>query len=162
YPIEQALDPERYRLVGTWLGRLILPPLDQRAVVNGVLFEVYHTDADHTNLVGQVVYLRWEAEGEAQKAYVSAIRDVQFNAAAKKSVMAGNIHPTRLDGWPLATPLESLAGARSNDDVVVRLDGEVMVGVADNGTTVLSIGRAPVQISGRYYGLVKIIGPTKA
>ena len=67
------------------------------------------------------------------------------------------MQPVRVDHWQLVDPLESLAGARPLDDVVVALRGSVAVrGEPDPA---LEIVRQPVQISGRYRGLVRFDGP---
>jgi predicted Abi (CAAX) family protease len=53
--------------------------------------------------------------------------------------------------------LQSLAGARPQDDVTVRLVNAELATV--DGQPVLQTGLEPVQITGREYGLVKILGP---
>jgi predicted Abi (CAAX) family protease len=73
----------------------------------------------------------------------------------------GLVHPRRLRGWRLVTPLESLAGARPHDDVMVMLNDPIQVIEPQaNGEPVsLIISREPVQITGRYYGLVTFLEP---
>lgn len=58
YPIEQSLTTN-YLPVSNWLGRLILPQVEERSQVRGVYFEVHHAPHHHRNLIGQTVSLRW-------------------------------------------------------------------------------------------------------
>ena len=164
YPLDQPVSPELYRPLATWLGRLILPAPEQRETVKGVLFELHHAGAAYQHLVGQVVYLRWRDLPEIMSRVWSAARDVYLSEAVQQSLAAGLVHPTRLDRWRLVTSLESLAGARPYDDVIVMLREPVQVvespGAAEPPS--LYIGREPVQITGRYYALVKFLEPVQA
>ncbi|WNZ22035.1 CAAX protease [Leptolyngbya sp. NK1-12] len=156
YPLEQTVDPNWYHPIGTWMGRLILPQLHERQAIRGVLFEVHHADRGYEHLVGQIVKLRW-IDTPLIKSFVQAARhDVHFSAAADySSEYGGLVHPERLNHWRQVGPLESLAGAHPTDDLIVMLDGEVQV--EDN--TTLRIVNQPVQITGRYYGLVRFLQP---
>lgn len=164
YPIEQSVSAELYRPITTWLGRLILPTPEQRRKVQGCLFEVYHADQIHPDLVGQVVNLRWSNEPEVQKRVWAITKDLFFSEQAKESKREGLIHPDRLNRWYLVNPLESLAGSRPYDDVVVALPGPVVVegGQAPGQEASLYIRREPIQVSGRFYALVKFLGPVQA
>ncbi len=154
YPLNQSVNSKLYRPISLWMGRLILPKLEQRRQIKGVLFEVHHTAPAHQHLVGQIVNLRWSDESEVQ-AYVRAVtKDLHFSEDAEYSRMQGVIHPHRLDHWQQVDPLESLAGSRPNDDVIVMLRDPVVV-----EESTLFISREPVQITGRFYGLVKILQP---
>ena len=159
YPYNQSVDPELYRPVACWMGRLILPPFEQRRLIKGVLFEVHHTDPANRHLVGQVVNLRWSDDPKVQ-AYVRTVtKDLHFSEEAKYSLRQGIIHPNRLDRWQQVDPLESLAGARPNDDVIVMLRDPVAVENRNTGEDrpTLIISHEPVQITGRFYGLVRIL-----
>ncbi len=157
YPLDARVDAERFAPVGEWMGRLILPAREERAQVGGAWFEVHHADAAHAALVGKIVKLRW-ADTPRVRAFVRAVtRDVHFSAQAEyTSRYGGLIQPVRLNHRQLVDPLESLAGARPLDDMLVMLAGPVAV---DAQGEVVSISREPVQISGRYYGLVRFIEP---
>jgi predicted Abi (CAAX) family protease len=163
YPLDQGCDPDLYRPIATWMGRLILPSLEQRRQIKGVLFEVHHADPEHQHLVGKIVKLRWSNERQVQ-AFVRPVRkDLHFSEEAEFSQRQGYVHPYRLNHWQQVDPLESLAGARANDDVIVMLREPVEVKLVKENknsskvTETLYISREPVQISGRYYGLVKIL-----
>ncbi|MGB9633386.1 MAG: hypothetical protein ACPL8I_08660, partial [Chloroflexaceae bacterium] len=52
YPIAQSLDPAHYRPVGAWMGRLILPAIQERALVLGAWLEVRHAPEAHRALAG--------------------------------------------------------------------------------------------------------------
>ncbi|MGF1588155.1 MAG: Yip1 family protein [Pleurocapsa sp.] len=179
YPIHQSVSPEYYRAIAPWMGRLILPAKDQRQVVRGVLLEVHHAPADFQHLVGKVVVLRWSDEPHV-RSYIHAVtKDVHFSAQAEYSSQKGIVHPTRINHWRLVGPLESLAGSHPYDDVIVMLQPEPVVvqpegNVSDSlhqalqlnksspseiPNDILYISREPVQITGRYYGLVKFIQP---
>lgn len=155
YPLNQTVDLNWYRPIGRWMGRLILPQLHERQSIRGVLFEVHHADRGYDHLVGQTVKLRW-VNTPLIKSFVQAVtRDVHFSAAAESSSECGGlIHPERLNHWRQVGPLESLAGSHPTDDLIVMLDGEVLV-----EDDVLRIANQPVQITGRYYGLVRFLEP---
>jgi len=159
YSLNQSVSKELYQAIAPWMGRLILPKAEQRQIVNGTLFEVHHADAAHQHLVGQVVNLRWSNDPRVQ-AYVRAVtKDVHFSAEAEHSSKQGIIHPQRLNHWRQVDPLESLAGSRPNDDVIVMLHEPVVV-ESSSGVN-LYISREPVQITGRFYGLVKFLQSVK-
>jgi predicted Abi (CAAX) family protease len=170
YPIQQTPDLNWYRPIGAWMGRLILPAYADRAAVRGVLFEVYRAGAGYEGLVGQTVKLRWVTSPVVQQFVKSVTRDVHFNAEAEHSSEHGGlIHPERLNHWRQVDPLESLAGSHPTDDLTVMLEGEVSVEVdasssqafvpASLPTTTLRIQSQPVQITGRYYALVRFLQP---
>ena len=148
YPIIQSYS-SNYLPVAQWIGRLILPDVTERSRVNGVYFEVHHApDAD---LIGQKAYLRWSDRPDIQ-AYVNQVKtSIDFSEQAYKSITQGIIHPTRLNHWRQVQALESLAGARPNDDVIVALSS---VEVAREPHLCLYIAREPILITGKYYALV--------
>lgn len=157
YPLNQSVPPE-YHPIAPWMGRLILPQYEQRSTVKGILFEVHHAPPQYQNWVGRVVTLRWSDSPQVQADVRAATRDLHFNAEAEYSLTQGKVHPERLNYWRQVDPLESLAGARPHDDVIVMLHHPV---VAENALT-LYIDSEPVQITGRFYGLVKILQPVQA
>jgi predicted Abi (CAAX) family protease len=154
YPLEQAIDPQLYQSVGDWVGRLILPQVQEiqsNSPQDWVWFEVYHAPPQARDLQGRIVRLEWQETPEI-KAYLAAVTtQVKFNQTTRNSLKSGNIHPTRLQDWPRVGPLQSLAGARPEDDAIVRLEGVI---TAENH---LKIDRDPIQVTGRYYGLVAIV-----
>ncbi|WP_416674217.1 CAAX protease [Egbenema bharatensis] len=153
YPIQQSLSPEWYRPIGNWMGRLILPKAEERKTVRGVLFEVYHTDTAHQHLVGQIVQLRWNHDPIVQMLVRAVKQDIHFSAEASyTSKYGGMVHPDRLNHWLQVGPLESLAGSRPEDDIIVMLNEPVEV-----EGSILRIGSQPVQISGRFYALVQFL-----
>ena len=160
YPLDQPIDPALYQPIANWTGRLILPERADRRRVGGALFEVHHAPPGHEELVGRTVALRWAGDRAVQARVWSVARDVAFNEPARKSVAEGYlVLPERVNGWGSVEPLESLAGARPVDDVLVRLPEPVTLDGADDGTPALLISREPVQITGRYYALVSFAGP---
>jgi predicted Abi (CAAX) family protease len=185
YPLSPTLDAELFRPVGDWTGRLILPTQASRQALRGVWLEVYHAPPEHRALIGQRVLLRWQDTDAIHSRLRRAIRDVRFTPAVEDSQQDGLVHPTRLNHWTQVDPLESLAGSRPLDDMVVKLDGTVGVDVVEltaemaeapsnqadslNGNPqapsdrcrypLLTIEREPIQISGRYYALVTFLQP---
>ncbi|HEY9747832.1 MAG TPA: CPBP family glutamic-type intramembrane protease [Allocoleopsis sp.] len=174
YPLNQKLPAKLYQPVGDWVGRLILPsqPLsepelsgEQRSQLNQatdtpgsdwVWMEVQQAPTEAQSLVGKIVRLEWSREPEVA-AYVQAVtQNVSFTARTEASKQQGNIHPDRLNGWRNVGPLQSLAGARPNDDVIVTLK-DVTVLPTDDSANVLQISQEPVLATGRFYGLVKIL-----
>lgn len=141
-----------YRPVREWVGRLILPsPSPDRT--DWVWFEVHHSPIP--TLMGQRLRLQWQDQPQVQ-AYMQAVqRDITLSTEAHESLKRGNIHPVRLDGRQQVGPLQSLAGARSTDDVWVSLKGvRVVTGIKPR----LEITEDPIQVAGPQYGLVKILG----
>ena len=152
YPIAGSYLPY-YSPVATWLGRLILPDVTERSRVNGVYLEVHHAPPEQQDLVGKIVYLRWSDRPDLQ-AYVNQVKiRIDFSRQAYKSIENGIVLPLRLDHWRQVGVLESLAGARPNDDVIVALSSVEVVRERD---TCLYISREPILITGRYYALVAI------
>ncbi len=164
---------EYYRPVGPWLGRLILPQRNQRLPA-GVLLEVYHTPEAYSRLIGQVVVLKWSSDPAVRRWVKAVTKDLHFSADAEySSIYGGLVHPERLNHWQQVDPLESLAGSHPVDDVVVLLEGVTVGGVMAEALDPLEgssdlpsqksqpptlyISREPVQITGRYYGLVQFV-----
>lgn len=162
YPLNQAVDLTLYQPIRPWMGRLILPRHELRSQIRGVLWEVHHAPKPYQNLVGQVVKLRWADDPQVQK-WVSAVtRDVHFSAEAEySSLYGGNVHADRINHWRQVDPLESLAGGHPVDDVMVFLEDTVNVTETENELypTSLSIYSQPIQMTGRYYGLVQFLRP---
>ena len=169
YPLGQHPDPARYRPVATWLGRLILPHPDQRDAVLGVLFEVHLAAAGYEHLVGQTVPLRWSQTALHNSRFWAGARQVIFGKGALRDVARGVVLPQRVNNWPLVNPFESLAGSLPADEMIVRLVGPVQVvepegpaAAAGGAPAVLYTAREPAQTTGRYYGLVRFLGPVAA
>ncbi|MEW6497393.1 MAG: abortive infection protein [Cyanobacteriota bacterium] len=145
--------------MGAWTGRLILPPPEERQIVKGVLFEVHHADLGYEALVGKVANLRWSHDPEVQVYVQEVTTDVCFTQQTQASKNQGNLHPDRLNHWPQVDPLESLAGARPDDQVMVRLRGPIVVENRSSDRPTLILSQEPIQITGRFYGLVTILTP---
>jgi predicted Abi (CAAX) family protease len=157
YPAKQTISSSLYQPVSSWTGRLILPPKEQREVGDVVLFEVHNADSAHQNIVGKIVNLQWIPTPEAQQ-YVQAVtRDVSFTKETEDSKKQNNLHPDRLNNLKSVGPLESLAGARPEDDVIVMLPEPVLFSSGAANRTSLVISKTPVQITGRFYALVTVI-----
>ncbi len=154
YPLAAQVDTSRYQPIAPWMGRLVLPQRDERVRVKGALFEVHHAPEGHADAVGTTVKLRWSSDPRVQAVVQAVTHDVHFSSQANfTSRYGGLVHPVRVNHWQLVDPLESLAGSHPVDDVVVMLAGDVEA-TDDDGLT-LCIARQPVQISGRYVGLVR-------
>ncbi len=162
YPVNYPISSSVYQPVSVWTGRLILLPKEQRQLRKSVLFEVYNADSAHQNLVGKIVNLEWSRDSEAQKFVQAVTQDVKFIQATEDSKKTGNLHPDRLNNWQNVDPLESLAGARPQDDVVVELKNPVVVTNHQKERPSLKIAQEPVQVTGRIYALVTIIKREKA
>ncbi|WP_231594774.1 type II CAAX prenyl endopeptidase Rce1 family protein [Synechococcus sp. CBW1107] len=160
YPLDQRPDPRLYQAHADWIGRLILPGSSEtdRDPGDWVWIEIEHAPPMARELEGQVLRLEW-AERPALRELVERVStDVRFAPAAQELEEQGNLLPRRLDGRLRVGPLQSLAGARPNDDLIVQLE-EVELTPETDGSTRLSIGRPPLQITGRYVGLGEILGP---
>ncbi|MEG4344230.1 CPBP family glutamic-type intramembrane protease [Microcoleus sp. A003_D6] len=154
YPLNQNIPSNLYLPTGNWTGRLILPTFAQMQEFPAedlVWLEVYHAPATAENLIGKQVRLAWN-----QKTTLTA--DIQFTDSTNKSKSQGNVHPDRLNNRSQVGPLQSLAGARPNDDVTVSLES-VSVESESDKFPVIRTNSEPVQITGRFYGLVAFLGP---
>ncbi len=155
YPIAQHIDLQLYRPIGNWMGRLILPKPEARAQVRGVWFEIHHAPDGDRHLIGQTVKLRWLDEPTLQEGVKAATKDVHFSADAEfSSRYEGAINPDRIDRWRQVDPLESLAGSHPVDDLIVMPDRRVEV-----REDILYIDSTPIQITGRFYALVRFVQP---
>ena len=158
YPLEQTVSSSLYQPVGVWTGRLILPSKESREIKDkNILFEVQNTDRFHDNLIGKIVKLKRSYKPEVQEYVQTVTQDVRFTQETKNSQKSGQVHPDRLNNWKKVDPLESLAGARGQDDVIVMLKNPAVVYSEEGKKIYLVIKREPVQITGRFYGLVSII-----
>lgn len=160
YPIRQTLPPDLYRPTGDWIGRLILPTVEEfQARSNGDLedwswFEVLH--APDPELQGQILRLEW-GRGSLAQAYPAVVTtDVQLGEAAERSQRKGDVVPTRLDDLSQVGPLRSLAGARPTDDVIVSLS-QAALQVDQDDQPVIRTTLEPLLVTGRSVTLVQIL-----
>lgn len=162
FPLAQDLGPPYYRPTGEWVGRLILPSPEQRRRDldnDWVWVELYQVPASAQDLQGQTVRLQWVARPAPQVYRQAVTTDVQFTAAADRSARLGNVVPTRLNGRRRVGPLQSLAGARPNDDVIVSLANPSVRRSGSGGEVTLETEREPTLVTGRFYALVQILEP---
>ncbi|WP_254978056.1 type II CAAX prenyl endopeptidase Rce1 family protein [Cyanobium sp. ATX 6A2] len=153
YPLDKRPDPGLYRPSAEWIGRLILPSAEEAAADGDwVWIELEQAPAERQELLGERLRLRWADQPELQRLVRLVTTDISLGEPARQAAAAANVVPTRLDGRRKVGPLQSLAGARPRDDVIVRLDG---VSVGDGE---LRIARPPVQTSGRWTALVTVLG----
>ncbi|MGF1568019.1 MAG: CAAX protease [Nodosilinea sp.] len=156
YPLHLRPDPAHYVPIGDWVGRLILPPKLER--FKGVFYEIHHAPPPHQGLVGQVVKLGWSDHPLTQKFVQAVTRDVHFSADAEYgSRFGGVIHPVRINHWLQVDPLESLAASLPEDVMIVMVENPQISAGADGIT--LRIDTSPVEVTGRYTGLVQFIEP---
>ena len=166
YPIQQTLDPKLYRPIDNWVGRLILPKpeeFQQRTLPDKdwAWLEVYQAPPDRQNLVGQKVRLGWQRSPLLDRYLHLVTTDIQFTAAAQKSEQQGNVVPVRLNGRSQVGPLQALAGTRPENDVLVSFKQAQVTGNSQELTTI-RVKQMPFMVTGRYVGLVKILGEVPA
>jgi predicted Abi (CAAX) family protease len=151
-PISPAVSqPPASRPIIPWQGRLELPTMAEIAVDQSRDWVWIQLDlAPKPELIGQRLKLV-----RLQAPVSRATTAVQFSPAATASLAQGNIHPQRLDGRPRVTSLQSLAGARAQDNVYVKLT-EAIFTAAGN----LEIDREPIQTTGQQRLLVQLGQPT--
>jgi len=162
YPDLQPVDATLYYPVAPWVGRLILPEKRERSQLKGVWLELLHCPPAYRHWIGHRVLLGWQTTPDVQRRVQSVTRDIHFSAEADYSYRQGIVLPIRLNHWRLVDPLESLAGAHPEDDLIVTLPHPVAVQPApyrSPETLTLSITHEPIQITGRYYALVRFLGP---
>jgi predicted Abi (CAAX) family protease len=155
--ISVNLTNDKYHPNGEWSGRLILPTTEQitkSPLTDWVWIEVQNTPAKYPQLIGQTLPLTWQPASTIAADSRQVTIDVNFTSETLASQQHGNIHPQRLNGRSQIGPLQSLAGARSTDDLWVKLAGVQM----GSENSVIMIDREPTQITGNLRGLVKIMG----
>ncbi|MGB7563494.1 MAG: CPBP family glutamic-type intramembrane protease [Prochlorococcaceae cyanobacterium] len=181
YPQGQRPDPALYRPHADWLGRLILPTERELAQAPGapgqdwVWIELEQTPAAQASLLGRRLRLGWQQDPQLRQLVRAVTTDIRLDAAARAALADGNVVPARLDGRRRVGPLQSLAGARPRDDLTVELQDVALVaadrlsaaGTAAEGSAAaalpsLRIGRPPIQTTGRWVALVRILGPAPA
>jgi predicted Abi (CAAX) family protease len=140
---EESDPKKRWLPVSDWAGRLILPKESERKE-GGVYLEVLQAPRAQAHLKGKKVWLTLKGADWIER----VTRDVQFTDRTKNSEGQGNVHPDRINGWKRVSPLESIAGARPKDDVLVSLEN---IAITENG---LEIASEPVQVSGTQKALV--------
>jgi predicted Abi (CAAX) family protease len=150
-----------YRSTGEWIGRLILPTERQILAFadrhDWVWIEMLQAPVSDRDLVGKTVRLAWQPNTQISVDASNVTTNIQFTSAAIASQQQGNIQPQRLDRRSRVGALQSLAGARFEDDVLVSLAGVKVSGKGvDN--LLLTIDREPLQITGILKGLVEILG----
>ncbi|WP_448562156.1 CPBP family glutamic-type intramembrane protease [Trichothermofontia sp.] len=162
FPLVQTLGPPYYRPTGEWVGRLILPTPEQQRrwpSTDWVWVELYQVPESAQDLQGQTVRLQWAARPAPQVYRQTVTTDVHFTTAADRSAQLGNVVPTRLNGRSQVGPLQSLAGARPNDDVIVSLANPTVRRRGATGDMILETEQEPTLVTGRFYALVKILEP---
>jgi|688.fasta_scaffold123821_2 predicted Abi (CAAX) family protease len=157
YPLSLRPRGDLYRPSAEWIGRLILPsPADLSAAEapddDWVWIELEQAPADRQAWIGRRMRLRWADQPELRRLVRVVSTDIRFAEAARRAEAQFNVVPTRLNGRRRVGPLQSLAGARPADDVSVQLEA------VSPGDDELRIGRPPLQISGRWQGLVTVLG----
>lgn len=171
YPLGLRPDPALYKPHADWIGRLILPSERELAEAPGTpgqdwtWIELEQVPAPQASLLGQRLRLGWKDNPPLTNLVRAVTTDIRLDAAARSASTDGNVVPVRLDGRRRVGPLQSLAGARPRDDVIVELQ-EVAVAPADGlaaaGAPSLRIGRPPIQTTGRWVALAQILGPAPA
>ncbi|BAS55419.1 abortive infection protein [Leptolyngbya boryana NIES-2135] len=146
-----------YLPIAPWTGRLILPQTQQRRQDGGVFIEIQNVPASQAHLKGQQVWLTWHRDSIHQPWLAKATRDLRFDQITRDSQAKGNIHPVRLDGWQQVSPLESLIGARAEDDMQVELD--VVSVDREAESWIIRINDEPIQIEGIARGFVQFVAP---
>lgn len=151
YPLDRRPANPAYRPHAAWIGRLILPEAPAAGLDHDwVWLEVQQAPAEQAPLIGRRLRLEWSAAPALQEHVRRLTTDIRFGAAARLAREQGNVVPDRLNGRRRVGPLQSLAGARPHDDLLVRLEP---VAVRPDA---LVIDRPPLQISGRWSALVQI------
>jgi predicted Abi (CAAX) family protease len=161
YWVKQTLDPKLYRPIDNWVGRLILPKpeeFQQKTLPDKdwAWLEVYQAPSDRQDLVGQKVRLGWQRSPLLDRYLQLVTTDIQFTAAAHKSEQQGNVVPLRLNGRSQVGPLQALAGARPENDVLVSFKQAQVTNTQEQ--TTVRVEKMPLMVTGRYVGLVKILG----
>lgn len=167
YPLDRRPDPALYRPHADWIGRLILPTPAEAAASgeDWVWVEVEQAPAAAAHLVGRRLPLAWSDQPRLRALVGLLTTDIHLGAEARSLAAQGNVVPWRLDGRSRVGPLQSLAGARPEDDLSVRLEGVELAAAADlraprqalGEGPVLRIPTPPVQVTGRWMARVRLV-----
>jgi predicted Abi (CAAX) family protease len=152
-----------YQPHAEWVGRLILPtdpawPDSSTPPRDWVWMEVQQAPPPHRALIGRRLPLTWKPEPELDRLVALVTTGVRFTPEARQAAAAGFVLPVRLDGRAAVGPLQSLAGARPSDDLLVSLE-QVQVHASAATGAVLRLARPPIQVSGSHKALVQVEGP---
>jgi predicted Abi (CAAX) family protease len=166
YPLGQKPRADLYQPSASWIGRLILPTPEDLVVPQApredwVWIEIEQAPAERQALIGQRLRLRWADRQELRRLVQTVTTTIQLGQAAQQAVAAANVVPTRLDGRRVG-PLQSLAGARPRDDVTVALESVSFTPFRSPLAGDLRIASPPLQITGRWQGLVMVVGRAAA
>ena len=115
--------------------------------------------------MGRRLPLAWADQPRLRALVGLLTTDIHLGAEARSLAAQGNVVPWRLDGRSRVGPLQSLAGARPEDDLSVRLEGVELAAAADlrapqpalGEGPVLRIPTPPVQVSGRWMARVRLV-----
>ncbi|WP_310425910.1 type II CAAX prenyl endopeptidase Rce1 family protein [Chamaesiphon sp. VAR_48_metabat_135_sub] len=144
-----------------WIGRLILPNLEEVKKfdrIDWVWVKIKHAPAINRELIGKTIRLIWQPKSTIEADVRQVTTDINFTPGTIASQKEGNIHPQRLNGRSRVGALQSLAGAREIDNILVRLAGVNIDRENSSKHPILTIDREPVQITGTLTGLVKVLG----
>jgi predicted Abi (CAAX) family protease len=166
YPLAQQPRADLYQPSATWIGRLILPTPEDLAAPQApredwVWIEIERAPAEREALIGQRLRLRWADRQELRRLVQTVTTTIQLGEAARQAAAAANVVPSRLDGRRVG-PLQSLAGARPRDDVTVALESVSFKPFRSPLAGELRIASPPLQITGRWQGLVMVVGRAAA
>lgn len=159
--IASNIQNPNYHPNGEWIGRLILPSQEdvkKSNVTDWVWVEIKHAPAINRELLDKKVRLTWHPKSTIAADVRQVTTDIKFTAGTIDSQRQGNIHPQRLNDRSAVGELQSLAGARPVDDVLVRLTGVNVTSKNGSESAILTIDLEPIQITGTLTGLVKILG----
>ncbi len=159
YPIQQSLPVDRYRPIAPWMGRLLLPTRQEQGASDWVWLEVTHAPATARELIGQRIRLEWSQKPDVQREVTLGTQAVQFVPLLETLRQTkADLYPDRLNGRSQVGPLQAIAGARPKDDVTIAIsEGKLLQ--RPGGDWALQIEQEPRLETGRYYTLVKILGP---
>jgi predicted Abi (CAAX) family protease len=163
-PISSNIDRSKYISNGEWVGRLMLPTsaqISSSALVDWVWIEIKHAPANDRQLIGKIIKLTWQPKSLVATDIRQVTTAIKFTPETITSQHQGNIHPHRLNARSVVGALQSLAGARSVDDVLVKLTGATITADRESDSLIVTIDREPIQITGTLIGLVEILGASK-
>ncbi|MBN1534223.1 MAG: hypothetical protein JXA20_16240 [Spirochaetes bacterium] len=152
-----TINDRHYRPIAPWSGRLVLPRPEERRPDGGVFIVVENVPDSHHSLLGRTCWLTWKKGTPFARIIAMETTDILFSHQAHRGIQEGKVLPHRLNGWRGVSPLETLAGIRSEDDVQVMLRD--VTAVYSPGQAIIQIGEEPVQITGERIALAMFLRP---
>jgi predicted Abi (CAAX) family protease len=143
--------PEWIRPIAPWMGLLCLGSEHQRRTDGGVYCLLRNATAEHRDLVGKTVVIKWLADWADE----SALLDFTLDKDAHRARMLGYQICNQIDGWKSVSPLESIVASTGSSGISVTFNPRQVTRIG--GETIIEIDAPPIQIAGSHVALIQFV-----